>query len=141
MTVAAIDRDVDVIAARFEALPALVNADADLVRRGRFLSCDFKLGIGPLPLVVSIVHGEVAAVTGGPFLLRPWLFALDAAPSTWSQFLEPVPAPGVHDIFALSKRGLLTISGNLLPFMANLQYVKDVVAKPRADRMVMPRAH
>ena len=33
---------------------------------------------------------------------------------------------------ALSKVGLARIEGNLQPFMANLQYVKDVVAAPRA---------
>ena len=129
---AAIDTGSDGIIAMFAALPDLVNADIDLVRRGRFLTTEFEIGVGRLPLHVSIVAGQVCAVTKGPFLLKPWVFALRAEAATWGQLLEPVPAPGFHDLLALSKRGLLAIEGNLQPFMANLQYVKDVVTAPRA---------
>jgi len=120
------------VARAFEGLPDLVAGNADLVRRGRFMTCDFKIGVGKLPLVVSVVQGRVTGVARGPFLLRPWAFSLTAAPETWLQLLEPIPAPGVHDVMALSKRGLLEIEGNLQPLMANLQYVKDVIAAPRA---------
>lgn len=116
---------------RFEALPGLVAADADLVRRGRFLTCDFEIGVGRVPLSVSVVDGEVKAVARGPFLLKSWAFAVRAEPDIWEALLAPVPAPGVHDLMALSKRGLARIEGNLQPFMANLQYIKDVLAKPR----------
>lgn len=120
------------VAGLFGRLPEFVKADVDLVRRGRFLTCDFMLGIGQLPLIVSIERGDVASVIRGPFLLRPWLFSLTAAPESWAKLLEPVPRPGVHDVMALSKAGLLTIEGNLQPFMANLQYIKDVICAPRA---------
>ena len=116
---------------RFEALPGLVAADADLIRRGRFLTTEFQIGVGAVPLHVSIVNGEVRSVVRGPFLLKPWVFALRAEPADWQALLEPVPAPGVHDLLALSKTGRLRIEGNLAPFMANLQYVKDLVTKPR----------
>lgn len=116
----------------FEALPELCARDGDLVRRGRFLTCEIKLGIGALPLVVSIKDGSVVGVTRGPFLLRPWDFALSADAETWAKLLEPVPAPGFHDLMALSKRGLLKIEGNLQPFMANLQYIKDLISLPRS---------
>lgn len=115
----------------FARLPALVSADADLTRRARFLTCDFKLGIGSQELIVSLVEGAVRAVDRGPFLLRPCAFSLSAAAGIWSQLLEPVPKAGVHDIMALSKQGLLRIEGNLQPFMANLQVIKDIVTKPR----------
>jgi hypothetical protein len=48
-------------------------------------------------------------------------------------FWKKVPAPGHNDIFALFKRGKLTIEGDLHPFMANLLYVKDVLAAPRKE--------
>ena len=115
----------------FEALPELVAADKDLVRRGRFLTTEFESGVGSVPLHVSIANGEVRSVARGPFLLKPWVFALRAEAGTWAKLLEPIPAPGVHDLMALSKKGLVRIEGNLQPFMANLQYIKDVVAKPR----------
>ena len=124
----------------FEQLPDLVAGDADLVRRGRFLTTDFELGIGRCALLVSIASGEVRSVVRGPFLLRPWAFALRGEPETWAALLEPVPAPGVHDLMALSKSGRVRIEGNLQPFMANLQYVKDVIAAPRTKAVAASSA-
>ena len=116
----------------FEALPRLAAADTDLARRGRFLACDFEIGVGRVPLMVSIVDGGVQSVSRGPFLLRPWAFAIRAEPETWLGFLARIPAAGVHDIMALSKQGLARIEGDLHPLLANLQFVKDVLALPRA---------
>jgi hypothetical protein len=42
-----------------------------------------------------------------------------------------VPPPGWHDLFALSKKGVMVLEGDLQPLMANLQYVKDLLALPR----------
>jgi hypothetical protein len=120
------------VVALFERLPELVERDADLVRRGRFLTADFALVVGATPLLVRIENGRVTAVTRGPFLLRSWVFSITAAPETWLKLLKPVPDPGTHDLMALSKVGLARIEGHLQPFMANLQYVKDVVTAPRA---------
>ena len=120
------------VAALFERLPELVERNADLVKRGRFLSTDFALVVGATPLLVRIESGHVTAVTRGPFLLRSWAFSITAAAETWLKLLKPVPDPGTHDLMALSKVGLARIEGNLQPFMANLQYVKDVITAPRA---------
>lgn len=120
------------VAALFERLPELVARDADLVKRGRFLTTDFALVVGATPLLARIETGRVTTVTRGPFLLRSWAFSITAAPETWLKLLKSVPDPGTHDLMALSKVGLARIEGNLQPFMANLQYVKDVVTAPRA---------
>jgi hypothetical protein len=42
-----------------------------------------------------------------------------------------MPKPGWHDLFALTKRGEAVLEGDLHPFMAHLQYFKDVLALPR----------
>jgi hypothetical protein len=131
MTTLAIDSATEQVARLFEALPRLVAEDGDLQRRGRFLTCDFEIGVGRLPLMVGIAAGTVASVTRGPFLLRPWAFAIRAEPETWLGFLAPMPVAGVHDVMALSKQGLARIEGDLHPFLSNLQYIKDVLAKPR----------
>jgi hypothetical protein len=120
------------VVSAFEALPGLVAADADLLRRGRFLTCDLELGVGAQPLHVEIAAGRVASVQRGPFLLRPWTFAIRADAAVWLRFLEPLPAAGYHDIMALTKAGRARVEGNLVPFMGNLQYIKDVLAAPRA---------
>jgi hypothetical protein len=116
----------------FQRLPELVDRDADLIKRGRFLTTEFALVADTVPLLVRIDGGRVSAVTRGPFLLRSWAFSITAASDTWLKLLKPIPDPGTHDLMALSKVGLARIEGSLQPFMANLQYVKDVVTAPRA---------
>ena len=113
------------------SLPDLVNNDAGLVRRGRYLTITFLLGAGDTEFLVRVVEGRVAAVERGPFLMRSWTFALRASAETWQRFWESMPAPGYHDLFAMKKLGVARIEGDLAPLMAHLRYVKDVVAAPR----------
>ena len=126
------DASTERVAALFERLPSLVEANADLLRRGRFLTTDFAIVVGTIPLLVRVESGRVTSVTRGPFLLRPWTFSITASADTWLALLKPVPDPGTHDLMALSKTGLARIEGNLQPFMANLQAIKDIVTAPRA---------
>lgn len=114
-----------------ERLPELVNGDAALVRRGRFFSDDILIEVGAVPWHVSIRAGHIDDVTRGPVLMRPWTFAVRAPEDAWRAFWQPLPAPGYHDIFAMTKSGLARIDGALQPLMANLRYVKDVLAAPR----------
>ena len=45
---------------RVAALAGVVNADAGLVRRGRFLSTTFLLEIGEVEYLVKVAEGRVA---------------------------------------------------------------------------------
>jgi hypothetical protein len=128
----ATDATADRVIALFERLPALVDANADLIKRGRFLTTDFAIVVGSTPLLVRVETGRVTSVARGPFLLRTWTFSITAAPEIWLKLLKPVPDAGTHDLMALSKVGLARIEGNLQPFMANLQVIKDIVTAPRA---------
>jgi hypothetical protein len=119
------------IAAVLERLAELVNADAALVRRGRYLSTTFLVETGATAWLVTVHEGRITAVERGPFLLRSWSFAVRASEEAWRRFWEPVPAAGWHDLFALTRHGRATVEGDLHPLMANLRYVKDVLAKPR----------
>jgi len=114
-----------------ERLFDLVNADEALVRRGRFLTCDFLVEVGDTPYHVSVASGRIASVTRGPALMRPWRFAIRASEDAWREFWQPVPRAGFHDLFALTRFGRARIEGDLQPLMANLRYVKDVLEKPR----------
>lgn len=116
---------------RVAALAALVNGDEALVRRGRFLTTTFLLGVDDVEYLVTVVEGRVAQVERGPFLMRAWSFALRAPADAWQRFWEPVPAPGYHDLFAMKKLGVARVEGDLVPLMANLRWVKDVIAAPR----------
>jgi hypothetical protein len=119
------------LAARFERLPELVNGDAWLVRRGRFLDVDVLIGLGTSPYYLTIEHGRIVRLERGPQLMRSWRFALRAEASAWRQHWQPVPEPHFHDLLAMAKRGALAIEGDVRPFMANLFYFKDVLAAPR----------
>ena len=116
---------------RLLRLPALAGADADLLRRGRHLSVAMLVGVGDAELHVDIAAGQVVAVTPGPLLMRSWRFAIRGSAPAWDAYWRPMPAPGWNDLFALSKRGELRFEGDLQPLIANLQYVKDLLALPR----------
>lgn len=113
------------------ALPALVNADAALIMRGRYLTTTFLVEMDEVQYLVRVVEGRIASVERGPFLMRPWSFAVRASADAWRRFWEPVPAPGYHDLFAMKKLGVARVEGDLVSLMANLRYVKDVLAAPR----------
>jgi hypothetical protein len=123
--------EVDRIVAR---LPALVNADAGLVRRGQRLTTTFLLAVGDAEYLVHVAEGRLAAVERGPFLLRSWSFAVRAPADAWERFWQALPEPGYHDLFAMKKLGVARIEGDLWPLMAHLRYVKDVLAVPRHAR-------
>ena len=48
-----------------------------------------------------------------------------------------MPAPGWHDLFALTKRGAASMDGDLRPLLQNLQYFKDLLALPRGRAALM----
>ena len=114
-----------------DRLPGLVNGDEALVRRGRFLTCDFLVEVGDAAYHVSVERGRIAGVTRGPASGRPWRFAIRAGAEAWREFWQPVPRAGYHDLFALTRFGHARVEGDLLPLMANLRYVKEVLETPR----------
>ena len=113
-------------------LPDLVNQDTALVRRGRWLSTVFLIEADTTQFLVHVDQGRLRSVEHGPFVMPSWSFAIRASESVWQRFWQPLPAPGDNDIFALRKTGEMSVEGNLQPFMANLIYVKQVLAMPRA---------
>ena len=119
------------MAAVLDGLPDLVNADASLVRRGRYCSLTFLVQVGDTAWLVTVHEGRITRVERGPFLMRAWSFAVRAPAEAWTKFWEPMPAAGYHDLFAMAKGGHATVEDDLVPLMAHLRYVKDVLAAPR----------
>lgn len=116
------------------SLPELVNANERLVHRGRFLTAVMRLDIGADAYLISFDRGRIAEVRKGPFVMPSWTFGLSCPADALKRFWQPLPPPGFHDLFALLRRGDLTLSGNLQPFMANLLYIKDVMASLRSPK-------
>ena len=115
----------------FERLPQLAERDPWLVQRGRFLTTECLIQVGSVPFHLSIAAGRVAGLVRGPRLLSPWSFAVRASAQAWLNHWRPVPAPGWHDLFAMTRHQEASVEGYLFPLMANLQYVKDLLALPR----------
>jgi hypothetical protein len=125
------DSDAASLATAFEQLPKLLAADPDLVRRGAFFDARFQVGIGAIPFDIKVEAGSITGFERGPFLMRPWHFAIRGTSEAWSRLWRPIPGPGWHDLLALTKKGCVTIEGDLQPLMANLQYMKDLLVLPR----------
>ena len=116
---------------RFAALPALLAADDDLRRRGRWLGTDCRIDIGGEPFFLVIRDGALVALDRGTKLMRSSVFAFRATDEAWTQYWKSIPEPGWHDLFALTKRGAASMDGDLRPLLQNLQYFKDLLALPR----------
>ncbi len=119
------------LADRFAAVPGLLAADTDLLRRGRWLNVECRIDIGSEPFFLSFRDGALTGFERGPRLMRSTSFVYRAGDEAWSNYWKPVPEPGWHDLFALTKRGVASIEGDLRPFLQNLQYFKDLLALPR----------
>jgi hypothetical protein len=118
---------------RFARLPALLSAEQDLIRRGRWLGVDCRVEVGGEPFFLSIRDGDLAALERGPRLMRSTAFTVRATDEAWTNHWKPIPDPGWHDLFALTKRGAASIEGDLRPLLQNLQYFKDLLALPRQE--------
>jgi hypothetical protein len=116
-----------------DSIPKHVNADARLVRRGRFVDTTFMIAIDDTYYLVRIQEGRVTKLTPGPFITPDYSFALRASRGVWEKFWQPLPPLDFTDVFALVKQKLMRVEGDLHPFMANLLYFKDVIAVPRKE--------
>jgi hypothetical protein len=116
-----------------EALQERVNADAALVRRGRYLTTTFLLQVGEACWLISIFEGRIMSMTSGPLVMSSSSFALRAPAEEWAKFWLSRPPPGSNDVMALIRRRVLKAEGNLQIFMANLRYFKEALAKLRPE--------
>jgi hypothetical protein len=111
-----------------EQLAERVNADTNLVRRGRHVDTTFMLAIDDADHLIRVAEGRIVSVKPGPFITPNYSFALRASRASWEKLWSPQPLPGFTDIFALVKKKLLRIEGDLHPLMTNLIYFKGVLA-------------
>lgn len=71
-----------------ERLPELVNADSDLVWRGRGMTARFLVAVGEDEWLVDVQAGRVAGVAKGPFRMASWIFALKGTKAGWDKFWQ-----------------------------------------------------
>lgn len=103
-------------------------------RRAGFVSVTFLMGVGNEEYLVSIDKGRVGELKKGPLLTPSYEFSVRASAETWDAFWAAKPAPGMNDILALLKKGLMKFEGNLHPLMSNLFFFKELLASPRYSK-------
>jgi len=102
--------------------------DALLARFGLDLDCALLVGDGNDDWLVRIEHGAVTQVTKGPLVMPKTDLRLRASSEAWTKFLEPVPPPGYHDLFALRRYKRIQIEGDIRLMSAYLFYFKRLFA-------------
>lgn len=123
--------DEEALAARLRAALAPGGvALGELARRCPLAAGDCLVGVGAVEMLVRVRDGLASVQADLPLLAR-WDFSIRGSARGWAALWQPFPPPGWHDLFALARHGEFRIEGNLLPFMANLQYFKDLLALPR----------
>ena len=111
-----------------ETLQDRAAGDALLARFGQDLDCALLVGDGDTDWLVRIERGAVTRVTRGPLIMPRTDLRLRAASEAWARFLEPVPPPGYHDLFALRRYKRLQIEGDIRLMSAYLFYFKQLFA-------------
>ena len=114
-----------------QRIAELVNNDPAIVRWGRQMNETFMVEVGEQQFLVTVHGGLIQSVEKGPFVMRPWRFAIRASRECWDKFWQKTPAPGWHDLFALLRRGDVVFEGDQRVLMAHLLYLKLVLASPR----------
>lgn len=114
-----------------ETLQERAAGDALLARFGLGLDCALLVGDGDTDWLVKIERGAVTRVTKGPFIMPRTDLRLRAASEAWARFLEPVPPPGYHDLFALRRYKRVQIEGDIRLMSAYLFYFKRLFAMLR----------
>lgn len=116
-------------------LAQIFKKHAVAFRRARAANLSFLVCFGQARLRVSVLNGAVAAVDDLAVLppLQSYDFSVKADADAWCRFWQRMPEAGSHDIFALTRYGHMAIEGNLYPLMANLQFVKDLLAVGRGE--------
>jgi len=111
-----------------DALKVRAADDALLARFGRDLNLALIVGDGDLDWLVEIERGTVVRVTRGPLIMPRSDLRLRAASETWARFLEPVPPPGFHDLFAMRRYRRIQIEGDIRLMSSYLFYIKRLFA-------------
>ena len=114
-----------------EKLAELVNADAALVHRARWMTVDMLLRIGNEAHRVEIRAGRIESCQPADPGLSGYDFAICGTADAWAEFWRPMPKPRHHDINALIREGKMRIEGNLDIAMAHFLTIKLMLEKPR----------
>ena len=115
-------------------LKELVNGNAALNRRGKWVDLSFIFGIDNDDYVINIVRGRIVEVRRRKLLTESGEFSIRATKNTWQEHWQYMPKRDYHDIWSMLSKKLITLDGNLVPLIQNLQFFKDLIASLREEQ-------
>jgi hypothetical protein len=108
-----------------------VNGDVALVRRGRYVTLDFLVGVGDQDYIFRIDQGRIESISLRDKAMHSGHFTIRAGTDVWTEFWRHTPRRDYHDLFSMFAAGRAQIDGDVTPFMQNIRYFKDVLTTPR----------
>ncbi len=115
----------------FTHIQKTLDQTPHLLRLGRLFSETVLIEVDGEEFYLTFEKGHLVAVVEGPSRKTPWSFALRVDRDALDKFWQPLPEPGVHDIFGFVKIGRGRVDGDILKLVKNLRFFKEVMALPR----------
>ena len=109
----------------------IVNSNQKLVDNGKWLNISFTFGYGNDDYLFEINNGRILSISRRDLQTKSGIFKIHADTKSWEKHWLTIPPRDYHDIFAMLAKKIVTIDGNLIPLMQNLQYFKDIIASNR----------
>ena len=109
----------------------IVNSNQKLVDNGKWLNISFTFGYGNDDYLFEINNGRILSINRRDLQTKSGIFKIHADIRSWQKHWLTIPPRDYHDIFAMLAKKIVTIDGNLIPLMQNLQYFKDIIASNR----------
>ncbi len=109
----------------------IVNSNQKLVDNGKWLNISFTFGYGNNDYLFEINNGRILSISRRDLQTKSGIFKIHADTKSWEKHWLTIPPRDYHDIFAMLAKKIVTIDGNLIPLMQNLQYFKDIIASNR----------
>ena len=109
----------------------IVNSNQKLIDNGKWLNIGFTFGYGNNDYLFEINNGRILSISRRDLQTKSGIFKIHANPKSWEKHWLTIPPRDYHDIFAMLAKKIVTIDGNLIPLMQNLQYFKDIIASNR----------
>ena len=104
----------------------IVNSNQKLVDNGKWLNISFTFGYGNDDYLFEINNGRILSINRRDLQTKSGIFKIHADIKSWQKHWLTIPPRDYHDIFAMLAKKIVTIDGNLIPLMQNLQYFKDI---------------
>ena len=115
-----------------ENLKKHVNKDSQIISRGKWVNVKFILNVDTSDFIIDIKNGRINSIQLRKVDTESGEFKISSSLNNWKKHWLKIPPRDYHDLFAMLSKKLIKIDGNIIPFMQNLQYFKDLIASNRS---------